>query len=196
MIKLSTDELLYLLYAYSYSLKQETVTKYTLKKDLSKQKLKEDTDCIYNALLKYDLIESPTKGRLFVTNKGINILVDNLVSTDYRFSTLIPKARLLNTLIKCIKMSSSVNQVFNTTENVDFDTFVEKFKEVYFTEKKRQEINGIVAIHKQDIYNFFMKNKSIPISQTQLEEYFDRLKLVGKIFTSAGEEDELVHWAE
>ncbi|WP_026731850.1 hypothetical protein [Fischerella sp. PCC 9605] len=192
MIKLSTAQFIYLLYAYSYCLEGETVTKSTVKKAVD-NKVKENTDRIYDALLKQDLIESPKKGRLLVTTKGITTLVDNIGNADYKFSNKNSQYRILNTLMQCWKLASSTKLL--SSVQMDFDKFVEKFKEFYFQEKKRQELSGVVAIHKHDIYKKFLNN-SVTISIEEWNEYLDRLKSTGKVFTSKGEEDELVHWAE
>jgi hypothetical protein len=197
MTKLSTDELLYLLYAYSYSLEGKTVTKSNLKKDLSNYKLKESPERISDFLLKQELLASPKNGRISVTQKGFTSLVDNLLITDYQFESSSPKGKILNTLLHCIKeLANSNTHVIQTSNEIDFEFFLEQFKKFYFQEKERQEVSGVVAIRKQDIYQNFKANDSLFISELKFDQYFDLLKSTGKIFTSVGEEDELVHWAE
>ncbi|BAZ51087.1 hypothetical protein NIES4103_37100 [Nostoc sp. NIES-4103] len=191
MTKLSTSQFLYLLYAYSYCFEKETVTKSNVKTALS-SKVKESIDNIYDVLLKQDLITSPRRGRLSVTNKGINILIENVGNIDYKFSNKNSQHRMLNTLMQCWKLAASSIE----STHIDFDIFLEIFTKIYFQEKKAQEVSGVVAIHKQDIYQKFVNNKSISISPNEWEEYFNVLKSTGKIFTSTGENDELVHWAE
>lgn len=197
MTKLSTDELLYLLYAYSYSLEGKTVTKSNLKKDLSNYKLKESPERISDCLLKQELLASPKNGRISVTQKGFTSLVDNLQSTDYQFDSSSPKGKILNTLLHCFQELATFNtHVIPKSDDVGFEIFIEQFQKIYFQEKERQEVSGVVAIRKQDIYKNFKANDSLSISELKFEQYFDLLKLTGKIFTSVGEEDELVHWAE
>ncbi|MHC5721096.1 MAG: hypothetical protein ACYTX0_56020, partial [Nostoc sp.] len=58
-------------------------------------------------------------------------------------------------------------------EDMDFDTFVEKFKELYFAERKQQELRGVVAIYSRDIGLKFRDNHRI--SQSTLDNYFTRI---------------------
>jgi hypothetical protein len=198
MAELSKDQLLYLLYALSYSDKTEgniedkTVTKSTVKEHLFKQNIEEDPEKIYEYLLNTGLIKATNRGRFLVTNVGISSLVINLQkNTNCRFDVSASKGRLLNSLIYCLNLTSGVTSL---TPEMDFDTFLQKFKDTYFKERKRQEIDGVVVIRRQEIAQNFMQNNSI--SKAKLDEYFDRLKSTGKIFVAAGKDDELVNWVE
>ena len=77
---------------------------------------------------------------------------------------------------------------------MDFDTFVEKFKELYFAERKQQELRGVVAIRSQDICQKFSEKNSI--SQSKLENYFNKLKSTGKVFAVTEKDEELIQWVE
>lgn len=192
MTKLSTEQFLYLLYAYSYCLQQKTVIKSAVKKALSTKEQK-SADSIYDALLKQSLIESPSRGRLSVTSKGISTLVDNVVNIDFQFSNKNSQHRMLNTLMQCWKLAASNNKL-TTSVRLDFDTFLEKFKTIYFEERKRQELSGVVVIRKEEIRKQLMTSNQI--SEEEFNEYFNKLKSTGKIFVAAGKDDELVNWVE
>lgn len=192
MTNLSTDQLLYLLYAVAYSI-EGTVTKGVVREHLPK-KFQKDVEHIYEALSKQKLVELTGRSRLSVTEEGRKTLVSNLQTTKYQFdSQRGPK--VLNTLLGCLKQTSSKAKTSTTsTEEIDFDTFVEKFKELYFEERKRQELRGVVAIDSREICQKFMEH--YPISQAQLDKYFDLLKSSGKVFAVVEKDDELIQWVE
>lgn len=192
MTKLSTEQMLYLLYAVSYS-EEGTVTKGTVKSYLSKE-LQKEADSIYEALFQEKLIESPKRYRLSVTEKGLKDLVSNLQTTEYKFnSTKGPK--VLNTVVRCLQLVSSESQTTNTSvEEMDFDTFVEKFKALYFEERKRQELQGVVAIRSREICQKFREHS--PISQSSMDKYFNLLKSTRQIFAVTEKDDELIQWVE
>lgn len=192
MSELSTEQLLYLLYAVAYSA-EGTVTKGAVKNCLSK-KLRKDANDIYDAVFKQELIESPKKGRLFVTEQGKKALVANLQTTTYQFDSQ-KGSKVLNTLLYLFKEASFNPQTITTlVEDIDFDTFVEKFKALYFEERKRQELRGVVAIRSREIRQIFIEHT--PISQSNLDNYFNRLKSTGKIFAVIEKDDELIQWVE
>ncbi|HAA33384.1 MAG TPA: hypothetical protein DCE56_43770 [Cyanobacteria bacterium UBA8553] len=191
MIELSTEQMLYLLYAVSYS-EEGTVTKGTVKSYLPKDQQK-NADSIYEALSQNQLIESPKRYRLSVTDQGFKALVANLQTTEYKFdSNKGPK--LVNAIVHCFKLASSEVKTTPLAEEMDFDTFVEKFKALYLEERKRQELKGVVAIRSQDICQKFMEHN--PISQATLDKYFEMLKSTGKVFAVTEKDDELIQWAE
>lgn len=192
MIKLSTEQLLYLLYAVAYSPKG-TVTKSDLRGCLP-QEIKNDANNIYEELHKNELLESPRKGRVSVTEQGRKELVTNLQTTDYQFNA--PKgAKVLNTLLHCLKLLSSKEYIsYALNEHMDFNTFVEKFEKLYVSERKKQELRGVVAIRSRDISQKFKEQNLI--SQSNLDEYFNLLKSTGKIFAVTEKDDELIQWVE
>lgn len=191
MIKLSTEQMLYLLYAVAYS-EKGTVTKGTVKSYFPKEQRK-DTDSMYDALLQKHLIESPKRYRLSVNEQGLNTLVYNLQTTNYKFNSQ-KGYKVVNAILHCLQLTSSGDQTAALVEEIDFDTFVEKFKALYLEERKRQELRGVVAIRSQDICKKFMKHNSI--SQSKLDKYFEMLKSTGKIFAVTEKDDELIQWAE
>ena len=77
---------------------------------------------------------------------------------------------------------------------MDFDTFVEKFKALYFEERKRQELRGVVAIRSREICHKFLEQNDI--SQSNLNKNFALLKSNGKVFAVIEKEDELIQWVE
>lgn len=191
MTKLSTEQMLYLLYAVSY-LEEGTVTKGTVKGHLPKDQQK-NADSIYGVLEQNKLIESPKKSRLSVTEQGLKALVSNLQTTKYRFDSQ-KGPKVTNTLLHCLQLRSFEAQTAASEAEMDFDIFVEKFKALYLEERKHQELQGVVAIRSQDICQKFMEQN--PISQSHLDKYFERLKSTGKVFAVTEKDEELIQWAE
>lgn len=191
MTKLSTEQMLYLLYAIAYST-EDTVTKGTVKEHLSKE-LQKKAERIYEELYQQNLLESPKRNRLLVTDLGKKALVANLQTTDYEFDSSKGQ-KVLNTLLRCFKLTSSDAKTSPASEEMNFDTFVEKFKALYLEERKRQELRGVVAIHSRDICQKFREHN--PISQSKLDKYFEQLKSTGKIFAVTEKDDELIQWVE
>jgi hypothetical protein len=192
MAQLSTEQLLYLLYAVAYST-EGTVTKGTVKKHLSK-KSQNDAEKICKDLSDMKLLESPKRGRLAVTDMGMRALVTNLQTTDYKFNSQ-QGVKVLNTLLYCVKLAASDPQTYSGfVEDMDFETFVEKFKKLYFEERRRQERRGVVAIHSRELCQKFMEDN--PISQAKLKQYFDRLKEDGYVFAVTEIDEELIQWGE
>jgi hypothetical protein len=192
MSQLSTVQLLYLLYADAYS-NEGTVTKSVVKSYLSKELQKEAEQC-YEGLIERKLIESSKKNRLSVTTLGKQILASNLQTTKYRFDS-VKGPKVINIFIEYLQqVSSDSGNSSSNIEDIDFDIYVEKFKALYFEERKRQELLGVVAIYSRVIRQKFHENH--PISQTVSDKYFERLKSDGKIFTVTEKNEELIQWAE
>ncbi len=188
MTKLSREQMLYLLYTAAYS-DDGTVTQGTVKEHLSKE-FQKNADNICETLCQQNFLESPKRRRILVTEEGRKALVANLQTTDYEFDSSKGQ-KVLNTLLYCLKMTSSKDHVF---EDMDFDTFVEKFKKLYFEERKQQELRGVVAIRSREICQKFIEYN--PISQSKLQEYFGMLKSTGKIFAVTEKDEELIQWVE
>jgi hypothetical protein len=141
------------------------------------------------------LIESPKKSRLSVTEQGLKALVSNLQkTTTHKLFDSQKGHKVVNTLVYCIQLTSSDGSAHALEEEMDFDTFVEKFKALYLEERKRQELRGVVAIRSQDICKKFSEHN--PISQATLDKYFEMLKSTGKVFAVTEKDDELIQWAE
>jgi hypothetical protein len=148
MNQLSILQLLYLLYAKAYSA-EGSVTKSVVKSYLPKE-LQKDAESTYEVLFRQKLVASPKKGRLSVTDLGEKVLVVELQSTEYRFES-VKGPKVLNILLDFLKVASLDSQAFSVIEDINFETFVEKFKALYLEERKHQELNGVVAIHSRDI---------------------------------------------
>lgn len=192
MNQLSTVQLLYLFYAHAYS-NGDTVTKSVVKSYLSKE-LQQEAEQSYEALIEQKLIESPKKNRLSLTILGKKILALNLQNTKYRFDS-VKGPKVINILLEYLQqVSYDSHNSSSQSEDMDFDTYVEKFKALYFEERKRQELLGVVAIYSRVIRQKFSENN--PISQSLLDKYFEKLKSNGKVFTVTEKDEELIQWAE
>ncbi len=202
MAELTTEQLVYLLYAKAYTeaAEAETVTNGTVKVCLPSQ-WKEKAEKIYDALKTQKLIELRTKegkptnkkGRFSITEQGNSSLVANLATTDYKF-TSSKGYRVLNTLLACIKEAAETHPQIKSSDEMSFDEFREKFKAIYFEERRQQEIRGVVAIYSQEICQKFIKR--YPISSEKLEQYFDLLKVNGEILAVIEKNTELIQWVE
>ncbi|WYM01744.1 MAG: hypothetical protein HEQ19_21780 [Gloeotrichia echinulata CP02] len=192
MTKLATEYLLYLLYTLAYS-EEGTVTQGIVKKHLSKEQQK-NADKICEALCKKKLLESPKRSRLSITEEGKKVLVTNLQTSDYKFNSSKGQ-KVLNTLLYCLTLTSFQDYTSAMlADDMKFETFVEKFKELYIEEKNKQELRGVVAIRGQDICSQLKETNAI--SQSLLDKYFARLKTEGKIFAVTEKDDELIQWVE
>jgi hypothetical protein len=191
MIELSTEQLLYLLYAVAYS-KESKATKSDVKQHLPKGYQKNATT-ICDILCQKQLLESPKKGQLFVTDEGKKVLTANLQTSKYQFDSA-KGAKLINTLWRYCQAGVADFQTSDDGKEMDFEKFVEKFKELYFEERKRQELRGVVAIRSREISQKFWEQNDI--SQSNLNKNFALLKSTGKVFAVIEKEDELIQWAE
>ncbi|KAM3089715.1 hypothetical protein ACKFKG_32825 [Phormidesmis sp. 146-35] len=200
MPELTTEQLVYLLYASAYTESDtaaknlNTVTKSTVKPYLQ-SKWRGKAENIYDSLLTQGLIKQRSKGRFSVTEPGLEALVANLATTDYRFEAAKGQ-KVLNTLLNCIKKAAKAHSESKSFDVMSFDEFQEKFRLLYFEERKRQELSGIVAIHKKELFGSFQNTNSAVLSPEMLNKYFEELRSTGTVFTSKGEEDELIHWVE
>jgi hypothetical protein len=203
MTKLTKGQMLYLLYADAYS-EAGTVTKGTVKPHLPsewQEKVQEIYDVLetQKLIVRIDKAGKPTKreGRLSVTPEGKKALATNLATTDYEFDSS-KGYKVLNTLLTCIQEAAQDSSQFRSSENEEmtFAEFQQKFKTLYFEERKRQELGGVVAIHKKELIEKFQAANSVTLSSKKLNEYFGELKSSGKVFISKGEKDELIHWVE
>ncbi|PAX52806.1 hypothetical protein, partial [Brunnivagina elsteri] len=149
MTKLTTDQLIYLLYVLAYS-DDGTVTRGTVKRHLSKEQQK-DASNTCDFLCQQNLLESPKKSRLSVTEQGKKALLANLQSTDYKFESSKGQ-KVLNTLLYCLTLTSSQQNSSTTIfEDMEFEVFVEQFRKIYLEERKQQELRGVVAIRSREI---------------------------------------------
>lgn len=193
-----TEKTIYLLNAKAYTQKK-TVTKGTVKSHLP-TKWRKKADKIYGDLKEQKLVEPTTKdgkltkreGRFSITQKGLHFLIANLVVTDYKF-TSSKGYKILNTLLNCIKETAEIHSQIKQSEEITFEEFEEKFKILYYEEKRQQAIQGVVAIHSKELCQKFSNQNFI--SQRTIEEYFERLKTTGKILAVMEKGIELIQWA-
>lgn len=171
--------------------KKNTVRKSTVKSFLKEEK--HLADKIYDKLQERELIQKTSKGRFCITEKGRQELFANLVTTDYRFdSNKGPK--VLNTLISFFQDIAHPDSQSLSFNEMSFEDFQNKFKKLYFEERKKQELRGVVAIHAQDICMKFANQ--YPISEKKLSQYFDELKSRGDIFAVEEKGNEMIQWVE
>jgi len=191
MIELSTEQLLYLLYAVAYS-KDSKATKSDVKQHLPKGYQKY-ANAICDVLCQKQLLESPKKGQLFVTEQGKKVLAANLQTSKYEFDSA-KGAKLINALWRYCQVGVADSQTSDGGKEMDFEKFVEKFKALYFEERKRQELRGVVAIRSREICQKFLEQNDV--SQSNLKKNFALLKSTGKVFAVIEKEDELIQWVE
>lgn len=191
MMELSTEQLLYLLYAVAYS-KESRVTKSDVKQHLSKGYQK-NADALCDTLCQKQLLESPKKGQLFVTEQGKKVLSANLQTSKYDFDSA-KGAKLINTLWRYCQIGVADSQTSDGGKEMDFEEFVEKFKDLYFEERKRQELRGVVAIRSREICQKFLEQNDV--SESNLNKNFALLKSNGKVFAVIERGNELIEWAE
>ena len=178
MIKLKPEQMIYLLHAAAY-LELDTITKGSVKKHLPIE-WRDQAEEIYDTLQAQELINPSSKGRFSISEKGSDALILSLKSTNYRF-TSIKGPKVLNALIDCFKKASEINSEAQLSQEMSFDEFQDKFKALYFEERRRQEIRGVVAIHSKELRSKFRKESFI--SDEKISEYFEKLKLTKKILT-------------
>lgn len=192
MIELTAEQQIYLLYARAYTEEVGTVTKGKIKSYLPKE-WKGQAENIYSELANNGSIEPTNRWRFSVTEKGAEALVKNLATTDYTFDS-VKGPKVLNTLLICIKEAGESNSQITSDDEMSFEEFEEKFKALYFEERKQQEMRGVVAIHSQVLCQKFMEQN--PISQQKINQYFNLLKSTEKIFAVEEKGSELIEWVE
>ena len=191
MIKLTKEQLIYLLYANAYT-EVDTVTKGTVKSHLPLE-WREKAEKNYDDLHAQKLISQTSKGRFSVTEQGIESLVANLAATDYQF-TSVKGPKVLNALLACIQKIAKDDPQSSSFKEMSFDEFQEKFKMFYFKERKEQSLQGVVAIRKREISKAFTEHHSI--SRSKFEKYFEMLRSQEEISVTEGGEEELIEWVE
>lgn len=206
MSKLTTEQFIYLLYAKAYAKATEagTVTGGDIKSYLTDE-WKEKAEEIYSDLKTKKLIELKTKegkpskreGRFSVTDEGNQVLGNSLATIDYDF-TSSKSYKVLSTALACllthVREAAKAHPQVKPFEEMTFDEFQEKFKALYFEERRQQERRGAVAIHSQELCKQFAKLNSI--SQEKLAQYFDLLKENGDILAVVEKDKELIQWSE
>ena len=190
-LDISIEHLLYLLYAVAYST-EGTVTKGTVKRYF--KKISKNDKKSYEYLCQEDLIKPINKHRFLITEKANETLVFGLLNSDYQF-TSHKSPKILNTLLTCLKIAGSKTKDFEQLlDNIDFDTFENKFKQFYIELRKQQQLQGeVVVIKKRSIYQKFSEKKLI--SEKKFDDYYKMLKQSGKIMIASGRDDDLINWA-
>lgn len=192
MNNLSTANLLYLLHTQAYS-NGTSVTKSVVKSHLSKELQKEAEQC-YQDLIEKKLIQAYKRNRISVTPLGKKVLAANLRITKYRFNS-IKGHRVINTILRVMQeIYFDYDESFYHLEEMNYETFLEKFKKLYFTERKQQELRGIVVIRSKYICQKFLESNQI--NQSLLEKYFNKLKSDRVIFAVMEKDEELIQWVE
>ncbi|HEY9695684.1 MAG TPA: hypothetical protein V6D10_00195 [Trichocoleus sp.] len=188
MADLSTEQLLYLLYARAYLEDDGTVLKSAVKSCLSKVD-REKSEKIYEALQRESLIQPARRGRISLTKQGEEALLVNLGKTDYEF-TSNKGAKVLNMLMLLIKQA--LGESFH--DEITFAEFREKFKEFYFDERKTQSLKGVALVKKRELAGRFIDQHLL--SRKGFNEFFDELKRQGNISITEGRDDQLIEWVE
>jgi hypothetical protein len=194
MHKLTQQHLIYLLYASAYTeeSKEDTVTKSNTKSYLPK-KWKGQSEEIYNSLHTEGLIKQVGRGRFSVTEEGAKALAKNLAFTDYKFDS-VKGPKVLNALLDCIKRVVEESSQPSSFDEMSFEEFEQKFKELYIEKRKQQELKGVVAIYSKALCDDFSEKYNI--SPNKLKQYFELLKQTEKIFAVDEKGNELIQWVE
>ena len=193
MVELTIEQQLYLLYARAYvDAELGTVTKSTVKSYLPK-KWRGNSERIYDALQKHQLIKQTGRGRLALTEEGEQELIQNLSTTDYRFDS-VKGPKVLNALLLCLKNAADSSHSSQGSQEMSFATFHQNFKSLYFEQRKQQSLQGVVAITEQEISEIFMDKYSV--SRDSFQKNFKALRDKGEISVIEGGEGQLIEWVE
>jgi hypothetical protein len=93
-------------------------------------------------------------------------------------------------LISALKEANTPEQ-----KEMSLEEFETEFKALYFKTRREQELRGVVCIRSKEIlYDFMIQNPST--TPEKLEEYFNHLKLKGKIFAVTENGVEVFQWCE
>jgi len=195
MQNLSTEQLLYLLYAFAYTEEDKnSVTQGTVKRYLPKV-YHTKAMAICKELLEKNLLDSPQFRRVTLSESGKQSLVFNLQTTDYRFTT-VKGSRVVNALMECLKLAASLDSSEDNGQTVElsFEEFIEKFKTLYFQERKQQSLQGTYVIREKDILSKFSEQTGL--SNPLLKQHYERLKSEGIVSAVQGREDNNIQWIE
>jgi hypothetical protein len=77
-------------------------------------------------------------------------------------------------------------------KQISYAKFEKDFKEFYNEEKRKQELQGVVAIKRNKLLDDYAKKNGI--SRQQLDNHFESLKTNGKIFSVKEKGEELFQW--
>jgi hypothetical protein len=194
MTDLNIEQIIYLLHATAYIEpdKADTVTKGTVKSYLPIE-WRGQAEKSHTALAAQGLIKDTSKGRFSVTAQGLESLVDGLATADYTF-TSVKGPKVLNALLACLRKTLKTHLPVNSLSDMSFDEFQGKFRSLYFEERRKQELRGVVAIHSKEILGKFIDENKI--SQYLLNQYFEQLKSTSRILVVMERGNELMQWVE
>ena len=188
MTDLSTEQLLYLLYARAYLDDDGTVLKSAVKSCLSRA-AREGAEEVCEKLQQKNFLEYARKGRISLTEQGEEVLLVNIGKTDYEF-TSNKGAKVLNTLMLLIKQA--LGEL--SDDEITFAEFKEKIKEFYFDERKTQSLKGVALVKKRELAKRFIDQRLL--SHKGFNEFFSELKRQGEISVTEGRDDQLIEWVE
>jgi hypothetical protein len=194
MTDLNIEQTIYLLHAMAYieADKANTVTKGTVKSYLPIE-WRGQAEKSYTVLEAQGLIKHISKGRFSLTEQGLESLVNGLSRADYTF-TSVKGPKVLNALLTCLRKTLKTHLPAESLKEMSFDEFQGKFRALYFEERMKQELRGVVAIYSKEILaKFIDENK---ISQYLLSQYFEQLKSTSKILVVIERGNELMQWVE
>lgn len=188
MANLSKAEAMYLLHALAYA-EEGGAPRGVLRARLPAA-LQGGAESACKGLLKKGLLQETARSSVAATESGVAALVAHLRTTGMAFATA-KGPRILNALADLFKIAAPATKL--TTE-MDYDTFVERFRRLYDQEKLQQEKRGIVAIHTQDLRDRFLRHEGL--SPDRFDEHLARLKASRQVFTMVEKSHELLRWAE
>lgn len=199
MTELTTEQFIYLLYAKAYAKATEsgTVTGGDIKSYLTGE-WKEKAEEIYSDLKTKGLIELKTKegkpskreGRFSLTDEGNQVLVTSLTTIDYDF-TSFKSYKVLRTALACLLTHF---EEAKPHEKMTFDEFQKHFKVLYFKERMKQSLQGVIVMGKRMLAKQFIEQHSISIQE--FEKHFEKLRSEGEISMTEGREDKIIQWIE
>ena len=77
---------------------------------------------------------------------------------------------------------------------MSYSLFLEKFKELYFEERRQQELRGVVAMYSQNMCEKFSQTYSV--NRHLVDKYFQQLKTNQVIYAVVDWKVELFQWVE
>ena len=77
-------------------------------------------------------------------------------------------------------------------KKLSYSNFESDFEDLYFEEKRKQELKGVVAIKRRQMLDIAEGKYNVP--REQLEDYFEKLKDNKKIFSVMEKGEELLSW--
>lgn len=101
-------------------------------------------------------------------------------------------AKFGDVLLKWIREECSSTSISSSEHTIDFETFANLFEQAYIDERKTQELRGAIVIYGRKICEKFASQNSI--SNSLLEDYYQKLKSSNKILCVEGRDGEMIEW--